>query len=34
MENDCIAAGDDFKSFPKEIPQLSIVHCQFSIGTA
>ena len=31
MDNDCIAFGDDFKLFPKEIPQLSIIHYQLSI---
>ena len=31
MDNDCVAKGDDFKLFPKEIPQLSIVHYQLSI---
>ena len=31
MDNDCVAKGDDFKSFPKEIPQLSIINYQLSI---
>ena len=30
MDNDCIAFGDDFKLFPKEIPQLSIIHLRDS----
>ena len=29
MDNDCIAFGDDFKLFPKEIPQLSIINYPF-----
>jgi len=29
MENFGVAKGDIFKSFPKEIPQLSIIHYQF-----
>ena len=29
MDNDCVAIGDDSKSFPKEIPQLSIIHYPF-----
>ena len=31
MDNDCVAIGDDSKSFPKEIPQLSIIHYPLSI---
>ena len=30
MDNDCIAFGDDFKLFPKEIPQLSIINYPFA----
>ena len=31
MDNDCVAKGDDFNSFPKEIPQVSIINYQLSI---
>jgi len=31
MENFGVAKGDIFKSFPKEIPQLSIINYQLSI---
>ena len=31
MDNDGVAIGDDSKSFPKEIPQLFIIHYQLSI---
>jgi len=31
VDNYGVAFGDLFKSFPKEIPQFSIVNCQFSI---
>ena len=32
MENDCIAFGDDFNSFPEEIPQFSTFNFKFSIS--
>ena len=31
MQNHCVAYGDLFQSFPKEIPQFCILHFSFCI---